>query len=327
MREVVYAFRYHFTHVLHRRYLFYVRSYYIVYVFEMSCYLAGRLLAHISYAQCEKHSLERHLERFLQRIPESYYRALLPPVKREQLIGAQCVEVCGSLGQSQSVKLIYGSFARENVHRLTGREMQEPTLNLHRASSRVRAEPLGLTLGLDQRSMAIGAVFRELRRNCSLRSGRQIHSGNLRDYLAAFLNADDVVVMKVAHADVQQCHLVGIVQGRALDYGSGQLNRLQIRYRGNGARSTYLIVNAENLRASLFCLEFEGYCPARGLGRISQLSLVLQLVDFDYDAVGSVRKRPSVRIPIVYICHNLVYVMTYLAVLGDRQAPTVCHVQ
>ena len=194
--------------------------------------------------------------------------------------------------------------------------MQQAALDLHRAAVLVRAEPLGFGLGLDEGRAAVRADAREDGRLRALRAVCGVDAGDLGDDLPAFLDVDPV-----AHADVQQGHLVCVVEGGALDERAAELHGGEVRDGGHGAGAPDLVVDAEQLRAGLLGLEFIGHRPAGRLGRVAQRALGGEFVDLDDDAVGGVGEELAGLVPVVDVGLDLPDVVAEAALLRDGQAP------
>ena len=164
--------------------------------------------------------------------------------------------------------------------------------------------------------MAVGTFGREDRGDGPGLTHGLFDSGDLRDDFSAFLHMD-----KIPDADVHQGHLVGVVESRSLDHGPGQQHRVEIGYRGHGARPSDLIVDRQQFGHRFLGLELVGYCPARELGREAQKSLAGHLVDLDDYSVGGVWEGFPGRVPIVYVFFDFVDVVAYLALVRNRQSP------
>ena len=155
--------------------------------------------------------------------------------------------------------------------------MDDASDDLRRASALVGAVVLRLALVAHQRRAAFGAYGR-----CSsngLLSGRplrEVYARDLGDDLAALLD-----VYHVARADVQQGHLLGVVQRRAPHGRPGQQHRFEVRHRRDGSRASHLERHAVQPRERLLGLELVGHGPFRGLGRESQLPPYGEVVDLD----------------------------------------------
>ena len=195
--------------------------------------------------------------------------------------------------------------------------MQKSALYLHRAAIAVGAEVPCLLLISYQRRAAIGTMSREESFPNILRALLQRHSCYLWNNLATLL-----YIYIVAYVEVQQRHLLRIVQGGAFYCCSRELYRLQI---GNGcycACSAHLVIYAKEFCAGLFRLELPGCGPPWRLCRKAQKLLLLQAVYLYYYAVCGEGEALAPCVPFLYIFYCLIYCGAELAVGGDRQAPT-----
>ena len=277
--------------------------------------LGGRL-ADVADAQREEDPLEGDLLRRFQACEEALGGLVLPAFEAEQLVFADIVQVRGGAGQAGGEELLDRHLAGQDVHGLAADEVQQAALDLHRAAVLVRAEPFGFVLSLDQGRAAIGADGREDGRLRAFRAVRGVDAGDFRDDLPAFLDIDPV-----AHADVQQGHLVGVVEGGALDERAAELHGGEVRDGGHGAGASDLVVDAEQLRAGLLGLEFIGHRPAGRLGRVAQRALGGEFVDLDDDAVRGEGEELAGAVPVIDVVLDLRDVVAEAALLRDGQAP------
>ena len=285
-------------------------------VAEMAREHLGRGLADVADAQRVEDALEGNLLRGLQALQEALCGAFLPALQADQLVAAEVVEVGRRAGEAGLVELVDRHLAGQDVHGLAADEVQQAALDLHRAAVLVGAEPSGLRLGLDERRAAVRTFVRENGPRGVRGAVRRVDARDLGDDFAALLH-----VHPVAHADVQQGHLVGVVEGGALDDGAAELHRREVGDGGHGAGAADLIVDAEQLRAGLFGLEFIGDRPARRLGRVAEHALAGEFVDLDHDAVRGVGKELAGGVPVVDVFLDLRDVGAEAPVRRDGQAP------
>ena len=316
VQEIIDAAGDHFAHVRHFKQLLLRGRREGVDVPEMPRQALRGGLADIADAQGEEDPLEGDLPGGLQTVEEALGGAVLPALEADELPLGNGIEVRGGAGEAGLVELFDGHFSGQDVHRLAADEMQQAALDLHRAAVLVGTEPLGFRLGLDQGRPTIRAVYREdgLLGIC-VAVGR-VDAGNLGDDLPALLHEHPV-----PDADVQQGHLVGIVQGGALHQGAAELDRGEVGHRGHGAGAPHLVIDAEQLGAGLFGLEFIGDRPARRLGRVAQGALAGKFVDLDDDAVGGVGEVFPFGVPMVDVGLDLVDVLAEAPLVRDGQAP------
>ena len=267
-------------------------------------------------SQCIKHFLEWGLQRILQTLEESFSRAFLPSFKTQKVLLLKVIEVCNAPHISFVVELVHCSVAGNHIHRLAAEEMNELSLDLCRAAALVRAECLGFFLVSDERSAAVRACFREVGENSVRGSHAQLHRSDLRDDLSSFLHID-----VVAYMNIQQLHLVGIVEGCPLDNGSAELYRLQVCHRGDCSCPSYLIVYADQTGECLLGLEFICHRPPRELGCVAEFFLIWELIDLYDDAVGRERKCFTFCVPICYELFDFFYATADFSLVRDRQAP------
>ena len=219
-------------------------------------------------------------------------------------------------------KLVYGRISSNYIHCLTAQEMHEATLDLSRTSGLIRTKRLGLFFILDQDCSTVRTSLREMGEYNICRSLAELNCCYFRDYLATFFN-----IYVITDMNIQQLHLIGIMQGCTLDYGSAELNRFKIGNRSYCTCPSYLIVYAQQFRQSLFCLEFICYRPTRELGSKSQFCLIWKFIDlYDY-AVCRKRQILSFYIPIADELFNFFSRAAYSALVRNRKSPALRCIQ
>ena len=217
------------------------------------------------------------------------------------------------------VELLYGGVAGYHIHRLAAEEVYKTSLDLGRTAGLVRAEGLCFLFVPYQWGAAVRAVFREMR-ECHVRfASAQLDPCDLRDDLSSFLDID-----VVSDVDVQNLHLVCVVEGCTFHDCAAELHRLEIGYRSHSSCAAHLIVDAQELGESLLCLEFVGYGPSRELGCVAQFFLIWQFVYLNYDSVCSERKCFAFCVPVLYESLYLLDAPAHLSLVRDRQAPALC---
>ncbi len=172
-----------------------------------------------------------------------------------------------------------------DVHRASAGEVQQPLVALRRARH-VGAPRGDLTLLAPYRSAAAGARGGHDER--TLASVTQPFDGthDLGDDVAGLAHDD-----RVADEHALAPHLVFVMQRRPLDGRPRDLHRLEDREGCEHAGAAHAHLDVEQPRGLLLGRELVGDRPARRLGRVAQLVLERELVDFDHHAVYLVGQR------------------------------------
>ena len=214
--------------------------------------------------------------------------------------------------------MLHSSIAGEYVHRLAAYEMQDAPLNLLRTAVSIGTEPFGFVALAHQRSTAVGTEFGKLGTRSARDTFAKLDGSDLGNDFASLLD-----IYAVSDTDVQQRHLVGVVQGGALDDGTGQKDRLEVGDRSDGARTADLIVDGKHAGERLLGLELVRHGPARGLGREAQAALESGLIDLDDYAVGGIGQRLAGGVPFIDISLNLIDAVADAALVGNRESPAL----
>ena len=203
---------------------------------EMLSQVFGRRFAHEADAESEQHAAERHLDRSADAAYDVVGRLFAQPRQFRQLSGLQVVEVGHVVHQPVLIEQFHGLLAQPlDVHRFAADEMDDASDDLRRASPLVGAVVLRLALVAHQRRAAFGAYGDVFERFAVRRPLREVYPRDLGDDLAALLD-----VYHVARADVQQGHLLGVVQRRTPHGRPGQQHRFEVRHRRYGSRASHL---------------------------------------------------------------------------------------
>ena len=241
-----------------------------------------RGFAHEADAQSEQHAREGNLLRAFDRADDVLGRLLAQPGQRRELFGPQVVEIGDGAHQGVVVEQLDGLLAQTlDVEGLAADEVDDASDDLGTASALVRTVVLGFALVTHQFGAAFGAVRNVFEGTAVGGTLRELHARNLGDDLAALLDIDHV-----ARADVQQGHLLGVVERGATYGGPGQQHGREVRDGGDGSGASDLERDAFQTGQHLLGLELVGHGPFRGFGRESQLPAHGEVVDLDDDAVG-----------------------------------------
>ena len=266
----------------------------------------------------EQHAAEGHLDRSADAAYDVVGRLLAQPRQFRQLSGLQVVEVGHVVHQPVFIEQFHGLLAQPfDVHRLAADEMDDAADDLRRASPLVGAVVLRLALVAHQRSAAFGAYGDVFERFAVRRPLREVYPRDLGDDLAALLD-----VYHVARADVQQGHLLGVVQRRTPHGRPGQQHRFEVRHRRYGSRASHLERHAVQPRERLLGLELVGHGPFRGLGRESQLPPYGEVVDLDHHAVGREGQGMAPLVPMRDVGVDLLRSAAYARRVRDFESPT-----
>ena len=277
----------------------------------------GRRLAHEADAQSEQHAAEGHLGRAADRADDVVGRLLAQTRQGGQLLGPQVVQVGDVVHESVVVEQLDGLLAQPlDVHRLTADEVEHAADDLRTAAALVGAVVLGLALVAHQRRAALGAAVDVAEREAVGRALCEFHARDLGDDLPALLDIDHV-----ARADVEQGHLLGVVERGAAHGGAGQQYRFEVGHRRDGARAADLERDALQAREGLLGLELVGYGPLRGLGREAQLAPHGEVIDLDHHAVGGEGQLPPRLVPVGDELVDLGGVVADAHVFRDLEAP------
>ena len=125
---------------------------------------------------------------------------------------------------------------------------------------------------------------------------------------------------RVAHAHIQSCDLILVVQGRTRDGGAVHHNRTHDRNRRNNAGSAHLQDDVLHHRRRLLCGEFVGDGEARRFAGKAEPLLQLALVYLHHYAVNTVRFAPRASDPSFIERKNLVNVFAAPVVLVHLKA-------
>ena len=284
---------------------------------EMLREVFGRRLAHEADAESEQHAAEGHLDRSADAAYDVVGRLLAQPRQFRQLSGLQVVEVGHVVHQPVFIEQFHGLLAQPfDVHRLAADEMDDAADDLRRASPLVGAVVLRLALVAHQRRAAFGAYGDVFERFAVRRPLREVYPRDLGDDLAALLD-----VYHVARADVQQGHLLGVVQRRTPHGRPGQQHRFEVRHRRYGSRASHLERHAVQPRERLLGLELVGHGPFRGLGRESQLPPYGEVVDLDHHAVGREGQGMAPLVPMRDVGVDLLRSAAYARRVRDFESP------
>ena len=268
---------------------------------EMLGEVFGRGLAHEADSQPEQHALEGNRLRAFHRADDVVGRLLAQPGQGGQLFGPQVVEVRHVAHESVFVEQFDGLLAQPlDVEGLAADEVDDAPDDLGPASALVGAVVLGLAFVAHQRRPALGAYGDVLERTAVGRALREVHADDLRDDLAALLDVD-----RVARADVQLGHLLGVVQRRAPHGGSGQQHRFEVGDGRDSPGASYLERHAVEPRGGPFGLELVGHGPLGGLGCESQLAPDGEVVDLDHHAVRREGQAAPCGVPVFDKCVDL----------------------
>ena len=150
----------------------------------------------------------------------------------------------------------------------------------------------------------------------------ELHACDLRNDFASLLNVDIIT-----DVDIENLHLISIVERRSLYNGAAEKHRLEVGYRSYCAGTSYLVIYAQKSGQCLLCLELVGHCPSRELCGIAKFLLILQFVDLDNYSVSSKRKCFTLCIPIVYEVFYFFYAAAHLSFVRNRKAPLRSRIQ
>ena len=277
----------------------------------------SRGFAHEADAQSEQHAPERDFGRAADRPDDVVGRLLAQPRQRRELLGTQVVQVGDVVQQGVVVQQFDGLLAQAlDVHGLAADEVEDASDDLGAAAALIGAVVFRLAFVAHQRRAALGAAVDVAERPAVGRTLRKLHARDLGDDLAALLHVDHV-----ARADVQQGHLLGVVQRRAAHGGSGQQHRIEVRHGGDGARAAYLEGDAFEACQGLLGLELVGHGPFRCLGREAQLPPHGEVVHLDDHAVGGEGQLPPRLVPMGDEGVDLGDAAADARLAGDLEAP------
>ena len=162
---------------------------------EMTGQEAGTGLADEADAKGEDHALEGYLLRFLDGIDDVLGRLCTRAVAVD-LLHVDVVEVGHVMDESLPVVVLYELRPQaDDVHRLTGNEMLDATLDLRRTTSIVGTIPGSLTLIAHQRGATLRTTLDERDRQCYDRPLVDIDTHNLGDDLATLFHEDSIADM------------------------------------------------------------------------------------------------------------------------------------
>ena len=320
------------AHILHRHQLLFRGVGDRIHRFEVAGELLGGHLAHKADAQGEHHPFERYLLRCLDARQDVLYglfaegerlrfavRIFDNLLQTEKLLIGEAVEVGDIVHQSVGVEHVDLAFAEGvDVHGLAGDEVLQPALDLRGAVVGVGTEDARLALGLLQRGAADRAVRDERH---PLRVGKpvlQVHTHDFGDDFAALFHKETVAL-----ADVHLPHEVAVVEGGAFHDGARQRHRAEIGHGCDDACPAHLEIDAEQFRGDAVGLELVGDGPSRALGCGAHLPLLVEIVDFDDNAVYGVGQRLPFLVPSVQEVIDSVQVGDFLHHIGFAESPFV----
>ena len=210
-----------------------------------------------------------------------------------RLVG-QCVEDIRRIGkQARGQKLPHQRFTQVlDVQTAARSKMNDLRLDAAAAAR----------IGTAQRHFAVelhrfGAAHRTDRGRANFpgpgRPLRRDDTDHLRDDLAGLFHDH-----RIANADVFARDLFPVVQRGVLHRGLRQQDRIEARDRRDHAGFADVRVDPPQDGFGLFSLELVRDRPARRLAGLSAAVLLIQPIDFDHDAVGVVRQRVTLRVPL-----------------------------
>ncbi len=170
--------------------------------------------------------------------------------------------------------------------------MDDAAQDLRTAAALVRTVVLGLALVAHERRAALRTAVDVFERAAVRRTLRQLHARDFRYDLAPLFDIDHV-----AGTDVQQRHLLGVVERGAPHGGARELHRFEVGHRSHGPRASDLEIDAREARQRLFGLELVGHGPLGRLGRGAQRAAYVVAVHLDDHAVRGIGQRPALLVP------------------------------
>lgn len=190
-----------------------------------------RGLADKPYAQSEKYAVERHLFRCFDASNDVLGRFLPEPRQDCKLCRLQVIQVGHVPYEAAFEKQLYRLLAQPvDIHGLAANEMYYAAEYLGPAMALVWTVVLCLAFISYQRRAAFWAIGDIFERFAVSRSFGKFNPGDFGDYLTAFLD-----VYLVPDAYVEQCYLLGIVQGSAFYGRACEQNRFEVGYRRYGS--------------------------------------------------------------------------------------------
>ena len=147
--------------------------------------------------------------------------------------------------------------------------------------------------------------------------GVVVHRHHFGDDLAAFLYQHGVALVQV-----ELTHEGLVVERGPLDNGAGQQDGIHVGHRRHDTRTSHLIRHLTKDGRGLLRLKFVGDGPSGALGGHAEGFLLRQRVDFQHDAVGGHRQRPSRFVPVVDVVHHLLQRVAQLHVGAHFEAPS-----
>ncbi len=238
-------------------------------------------------------------------------------VQREELLGAERVQIGDVLHQALAQELLDGPFAQAaDVHGALRGEVHEAPVDAFRARA-VRAIGHHLARGpLDGRPAA-GALLGRLERLLAAVAPLDQRPHDLRDHLARALDQDHVPDAEVLAGDV-----IEVVQRGELDRRAGDLDGLEHRVRVERARAAHVDPDVEQPGDGHVGRELVGDGPA-GLAFAdhAELGPELERLHLDDDAVDRVVERVAPILCLSGVGDDLLEVAAQAAVRLDGEAP------
>ena len=231
---------------------------------EVACQQTSRGLTYKTDTQGEDNALEGHFLRFLYTVDDTLGRFRTRAVTIN-LLYLDIIQVSNVMDNPALIVFIHGlRTKRIDIHRLTGNEMFDASLNLWRTTGIVGTIPCSLALIAHQRCATFRTALDEL---YGLRDDRtliNVHTHNLGDNLTTLFHIDHITDVEVETTDK-----ILVIQRCTLHDSTCQLYRFHVGNRRHRASTTYLVSHFQQTRAFTLSLEFIGDCPARALGCIS----------------------------------------------------------
>ena len=205
---------------------------------------------------------------------------------------------------------------RIDIHRLARDKMFYAAFDLRRTSRVIGAIVRCLALISHQFGTTLRTMGDELYTLGNDGTLVSIHPHDFRYDLSAFLHIDIIADVKVETADE-----IFIIQCGTFHGCASQQDRIHVRYRGNGTRSTHLIGHRVQPCQRSLCLEFIGNSPSRTLGSITKSTLLTQGVYFENDTVGGNGQVFAFCIPVFDEFENLLKGFHLTHSLTDFESP------